>query len=311
MTRNGAASTGRHRVYGAGTVNGFSPERQRWPNEWLEVLRDQIVVLLREDHPQSLRHVFYRLTDPRLPVHVSKDEVRGYRRVGRELLALRRAGRVPYGWISDVTRLGWHVEAFDGAGDYLAQVAHLYRHDLWSSVEQRVEVWCESDSIGGVLRPLARELAVSLYTTKGFASVTQAYEAACDINQGRKPCSVLYVGDYDPAGVLIPATVERELMQHLAVDLDFQRVAVTREQIEQYDLPTKPRKRGERRVPHLERTVEVEAMPAGVLRGLVRSAVESYLPEGALKAAEEAEASERRILLELADELHDEESAFD
>lgn len=34
----------------------------------------QIVRVLLEDRPQSVRHVFYRMTDPRLPEPVEKSE---------------------------------------------------------------------------------------------------------------------------------------------------------------------------------------------------------------------------------------------
>ena len=81
-------------------------------------LDDQIVDVLGEDHPQSVRHVFYRMTDPRLPEPVEKTE-HGYRRVQRRCLALRRNGRIPYGWISDATRRGYHVSTFDGPGDFI------------------------------------------------------------------------------------------------------------------------------------------------------------------------------------------------
>ena len=64
-----------------------------------------------------------------------------------------------------------------------------------------------------------------------------------------RPLCVLYVGDFDPAGVLIDRALERELRQHLRsdVDLAFRRVAINPDQIELYDLPTKPRKVGDRR----------------------------------------------------------------
>ena len=37
-------------------------------------LHEQILDVFREDHPQSVRHVFYRMTAPRLPVPVLKTE---------------------------------------------------------------------------------------------------------------------------------------------------------------------------------------------------------------------------------------------
>ena len=76
-------------------------------------------------------------------------------------------------------------------------------------------------------------------------------------------------------------------------DLTFHRLAITEEQIAQYDLPTKPRKPGDKRAPHVKETVEAEAMPAGILRQMLRDEIESFLPPGALDVVKAAEESER------------------
>jgi hypothetical protein len=59
--------------YGARTI-----KRARRTKAAVEELERQIFDVLHPDHPQSIRHVFYRLTDPRLPEPVAKTE-RGYR----------------------------------------------------------------------------------------------------------------------------------------------------------------------------------------------------------------------------------------
>lgn len=55
---------------------------------------DQLNIdVLTEDRPQSVRHVFYRMTDPRLPEPVEKSD-NGYRHVQDRCVKLRRSGRV-------------------------------------------------------------------------------------------------------------------------------------------------------------------------------------------------------------------------
>ena len=114
---------------------------------------------------------------------------------------------------------------------------------------------------------------------------------------------VYFVGDYDPAGVLIDRALERELTKHLKVSLEFVRLAVNEDQIGEYDLPTKPRKAAEVRRPDVRETVEAEAMPAAILRGLVSDAVESHLPVGILDRLKVVEEEERAGLRLLADHL--------
>ena len=272
-------------------------------------LDQQIIDVLGEDHPQSVRHVFYRMTDPRLAEPVDKSD-QGYQRVQRRCLALRRAGRIPYFWISDSTRRGYHVDTFNGPGDFIKRFAGLYRAQLWTANLPHVEVWCESRSLAGVLVDTCRSLAVSLYPSAGFTSATLAYEAAREIDRRKRERAVIfYVGDYDPAGVLIDLSIESELRSHLATPLAFNRLAVNELQIAELDLPTKPRKRDktgeatDRRRLDIAETVEAEAIPAAVMRRMVREAVESYLPAGALHAAKVAEHSERDGLRALGKEI--------
>ena len=270
--------------------------RKRSTKAQQATLDAQILDVLREDHPQSVRHVFYRLTDPRLAEPVDKSDA-GYNRVQRRCLALRRAGRVPYGWISDATRRGYHVSTFAGPGEFVRRFAGLYRAQLWTKDLPHVEVWVESRSLAGVLQSDCKELAVSLYPAGGFASATLTYEAAQHISaSGRSHAVVLYVGDYDPAGLLIDQAIERELNKHLRIRLFFHRLAITESQIETLGLPTKPRQAGDRRRLDIAETVEAEAMPAAVMRRIVRDRIQGYLPAAALANAKVAEESEREGL---------------
>jgi hypothetical protein len=290
-------STGTSTVYRAGTI-----KRDRRTKARIEQLDMQIVEVLADDYPQSVRHVFYRVTNPRLPEPVEKSD-RGYRHVQDRCLKLRRAGVVPYSWISDTSRSGYHTETYGSPSDFLQRVNGLYRSNLWehSDVATFCEVWVESRSLAGTVRGLCRELAVSLYPAGGFTSASFAYEAAEGLNRNGVT-TVFYIGDHDPAGVLIDVSIERELRRHLKSDvsLDFRRIAITPEQIETYDLPTKPRKAGERRASHIGRTVEAEAMPARTMRSILRSEIEALLPSGLLETVRVAEESEREELMTIA-----------
>ncbi len=282
--------------------------RKRRTKDQIIQLESQIYADLAYDHPQSVRHVFYRMTDPRLPEPVEKTE-QGYNQVQSRMTKMRRAGRLPYGWITDATRRGYHTNTFADGGDFITAMCGAYRGDLWQHSGHYVEVWCESRSIAGTIEGLCSELAVSLYPAGGFTSLTLAYQSAEYINdaaQGR-PAEVIYIGDYDPAGVLIDRSIESELRRHLkgGIDLNFHRIAVTPEQIREHDLPTKPRKASERRAPEIERTVEAEAMPAYILRQLLRDAVEQFLPPQALDVVKQAEISERAHLEQLGLILQD------
>jgi hypothetical protein len=272
-------------------------------------LEKQIIDVLSEDNPQSIRHVFYRMTDPRLPFSVEKSDA-GYNKVQNLMVRMRRAGRLRYDWLTDASRQGYFTNTYVDKADFIRSVSGLYRGDLWVHSDYYCEVWVESRSLAGVVRNLCEELAVSLYPAGGFSSLTFAYEAARYLNQvaaGRQAI-IFYIGDYDPAGVLIDVAIEKELREHLdpGIALDFRRIAITPEQIIEYGLPEKPRKQGDKRAQHVERAVEAEAMPAGVMRQLLRDKIEALLPPGAAEVTRVAEESERAWLDNWADKIEGE-----
>ena len=256
------------------------------------------------------------MTDPRLEEPVNKDD-HGYQQVQHRIIQLRRDGRLPYGWISrrDPSWLSYqHIRRCRGlpvTGKWLVSRRPSALSDYYC------EVWCESRSIAGIIEDDCEEFAVSLYPAGGFSSITLAYEAAEFINEKHrrsgKPCIIYYIGDYDPAGVLIDKQIEKELREHLRddVDLEFNRIAITAEQIQIYSLPEKPRKGTDRRVLDLKQTVEAEAMPAGIMRAMLREKIESLLPADALTVAKAAEESERHRLFELANVEQDEDADED
>ncbi len=285
------------------TYRASTIKRDRRTKERVEQLDDQIIEVLEVDQPQSVRHVFYRMTDPRLPEPVEKSD-RGYRHVQDRCVKLRRSGRLPYGWISDATRRGYHTNTYTNAAEFVRTMAGNYRADMWREAESYCEVWCESRSLAGVIQRTCQDLAVSLYPAGGFSSITLAFQSAEEINAAvkDKPVNIFYIGDYDPAGVIIDVSLERELRQHLRAELqlNFTRLGITPEQIEQYDLPSKPRKETDRRALHVAATVEAEAMPAATMRKLLRTHVEALLPPNALAVAKVAEKSERQGLWAMA-----------
>jgi hypothetical protein len=103
--------------------------------------------------------------------------------------------------------------------------------------------------------------------------------------------------------VLIDIDIKTKLERHLDIAFDFRRIAINEEQVRLYDLPTKPRKKTDRRAAHITYSVEAEAMPAEMLRDLLRQEVEALLPPDALRVARVAEESEQDYLLAVAEAM--------
>ena len=276
-------------------------KRSRWSNADLARLDKQITDALKKSHPQSVRHLFYLMTNPRLKCPVDKTE-QGYKRVQRRCVDLRRATHVKYNEIVDMTRRGYHTPTYDSPAAFIEHHVSGYRVDPWAQTDHCVEVWTESRSIAGVIEATCRKYAVSLYPSGGFTSLSLGFQAADHLFQIRRDrlVEIIYIGDYDPAGVLIDKSIMSELTTHLTDGLTLHRIAITQEQIAQYDLPTRPRKKSEQRRRDIEETVEAEAMPVELLLRLLRQQLDVFLTDGALKKAKKREAQTRKDLLTLA-----------
>lgn len=235
------------------------------------------------------------MLSPDLEVSVPKTRG-GYDRVQRAILRLRRDGVIAYRDIVDPARWAYHHPGYRDRAEFVRAVSGLYRQDLWSHAEARVEVWCESQGTTGALRPLCSELGVSLYPTRGYPSDSFLHGAAEEAH-GETALHIVYVGDHDPHGVNIERTTYDRLAEMLpGTALALQRVAVTAAQIEAHGLPTRPRKPGDKVAPDITGAVELEALPPNALRAAVRTAVEAHLDAHELAVLKEAEADERQAL---------------
>lgn len=248
-------------------------------------------------NPQSVRHVFYRMTDPRLEEPVQKTE-RGYYQVMHRISELRENGSLPWGYIVDLSRRALRYPTYRSVSDFLKRAGRSYRTDPWAGHPISLSVWAESRSVASVIEDICYDWRVPLYPSVGFSSKSFLYEAArsiADDYYGRKTMVMLYLGDYDPAGCIIDEAIEEGITLRLfelgkmSAPIDFRRIAVNEDQITKYDLPTKPRKPSEVRKPEIEMTVEIESMPVELIKGILSKHIESVLPATALQDAIERE----------------------
>jgi hypothetical protein len=285
--------------YGSSTIKlpeGVKSKRKRRTSADMEALCLRLYSLIKEERPMTVRQVFYRMVSTGA---IRKDE-KEYKTVSRLLVRMRRAGRLPFSWIADNTRWMRKPTTYSSLEDALDDAARTYRRALWSDQEAYVEVWLEKDALAGVLYEVTQKYDVPLMVVRGFSSVSFLYEAAQAIEAEGKPAFLYYFGDYDPSGLVIPQTVERDLRGFApGADITFERIAVTREQIESFNLPTRPTKKTDSRSKgFIGESVEVDAIPPDDLRAIVTHCIERHIDKQSMALTLAAEKSERAALLE-------------
>jgi hypothetical protein len=269
--------------------------RRRTKREIAE-LRGLIASVVGASAPMTVRQVLYQLVS--LGV-IDKTE-REYRSVVVRLLSrLRVEGALPWQSITDGTRWMHRSSRYGSVEEALRETSRHYRRDYWRELDDYVEVWLEKDALAGVLFGVTDARGVPLMVTRGFASLSYIHNAADAIERVGKPTYIYYFGDYDPSGVEIDRNLERRLREFAPrADIRFERLAVRREQIAQYGLPTRPTKKltSHGRGLHEGDSVEVDAIPPAVLLDLVRGSIERHVDRARVAVLEAAEASERELL---------------
>jgi hypothetical protein len=251
--------------------------------------------------PMTVRQVFYQATVREI---VEKTEA-GYTKVQTDLVLMRRAGEMPYGWLADNTRWQRKPNTFDSIEQALEETARFYRKKLWSDVDCYAEIWLEKDALSGVVYPITSMYDVPLMVARGYASLSFLHTAAECINGLNVPVYIYHLGDFDPSGVNAGEKIEETLRQLARdADINFTRIAVTPDQIENWRLPTRPTKATDSRAKSFGAfSVELDAIEPDRLRSIVQTAIEKHLPAHQFEVLRAAEESERSLIRRLVSSI--------
>ncbi len=273
---------------------GTRPIKRRSRSD-MDAIKQAIHQVLAETHPATVRQTFYQLVSRGA---IGKTEAEYKSTVVRLLAAMRRSGEIPFGWIADNTRWMRKPASYSSLADMLAESQRFYRRALWDDQDAYVEIWLEKDALSGVLYDVTAEFDVPLMVTRGYPSISYLYEAAEAIAETEKPAYLYYFGDYDPSGCDITRAVESGIREFAPeADIHFERLAVTREQIAAWSLPSRPTKQSDSRSEGFDGdSVEVDSIPPAMLRELVRSVITRHIDPRQMAASLAIEEQERETL---------------
>jgi len=278
------------RSYGARPIKS----RRRSKAE-INRLKKAIYKIVEKYKPMTVRQVYYQLVSLGL---IPKTEAQYKSTVCRLLADMRRDGTIPFWWIADSSRWMRKPTTYHGLEAMLEYSQDTYRRALWADQDAYVEIWLEKEALAGVLYEVTKEWDVPLMVTRGYPSLSYVFEAACTIKAQEKPCYLYYFGDRDPSGVDIDRFVEAQIREFgPGIDLTFTRVAVTKEQIEEFNLQTRPTKKSDSRSKGFDsESVEVDAINPDDLREICEDCITQHIDFEALRATYAVERAERDTL---------------
>jgi len=272
----------------------------------MEERAEFLIAYASEHGPVTVRGLYYQAEVASLP-GISKDD-KDYAKVQRQVLKLRREGRLSYSDIADATRWMRKPTTHGSVEEALRNTAQFYRKALWADADSYVEIWVEKDALAGVIYPITSLYDVPLMITRGFSSETFCYEAIAARGEDDRSYHVYYLGDFDRAGQDAANSLQEKLERFAneeGIDLVFEQIAVTEQQIADWDLPTREPKRksaADKKWPH-DFACELDAIPPDQLRDLVETYINLHLPQDKLEVLKAAEESEREIIARLVGKI--------
>ena len=264
-----------------------------------------VVFKWREYWPLTVRQVYYQLVAAGAIANTSN----AYKKLSFELARLRvTLSEVPWQAIEDRNRTilpsgGWpDGETF--ADQEVRQLFTGYRRDLLQSQEARPEVWVEKDALAHIAHGAAEPYCASVVAARGFCSVSFVHDLAERVRRNAaagQTTTLLYFGDMDPSGWFMLPTMLETLQREMGLGdlVEGVRCALTPEQIEAHDLLHNPdaiKEKDTRRKKYVAQfgklAVELDALPADVLRDMVAEAIEGVLDVSRFEAERAIEADE-------------------
>lgn len=225
-----------------------------------------------EGEVTSGRFVFYRLvTREVLPKHYDKSNQPPSGDVSRILAHLRHAQVFPLHSISDKGRTILDYRGWPSVAAGIEASIEGIELDPWDG--RPPWIISESNSLAGVIEDIAITYRVPLVPLRGQASIGLLAEVA---RRMRADTRVLYLGDRDRGGRDIENSALARIAAYGVSGLKVVRLAVTGKQIRKLNLTEIPRY--DKRDKTWFNTVEAEAIPQRVLKGLLIAALDDLLP---------------------------------
>jgi len=231
---------------------------------------------------------------------------------------------------------------------FLRYLEVAYTRKRWENQPRQVIIWLEKDALAGVLEDIAKKYRVKLISSRGYSSFTYIYKQLVESLDLYKPLVILLLTDFDPSGQDMKKDLKKRVLKYvydrysylmdsedfdgvIKVDeimkvnkdtyeywkeyegrgIEVKKVALTEEQVIEYNLPPLPAKTSDPRYEWFKRNygdkaTELDALPPEILRQLVENAIIENIDMNAWKETEHIEREERRRIKEIVQKLREE-----
>lgn len=245
----------------------------------------------------TLRQLYYRFVANGLIENTQKS----YKRLGSIVNDARMCGIIDWNHLEDRTRDIEKRGQWDHPRDIIAAVAEQFHTDYWAQNDTHVEVWVEKEALADVVQQATWPYDVTSLACRGYMSQSEQWTAArrfLTYLYSGKRIVVIHLGDHDPSGIDMSRDNEERLRKFLEHDygceldwrFEFRRIALTMDQVRQYNPPPNPAKVTDSRFVQYEleygdESWELDALPPEVLTSLINDNLAEFMSADELAAA--------------------------
>lgn len=256
--------------------------------------------VLKDENPMTVRQIYYQLFSRGWV----KNSQRDYKQVVSAMVEARQRALIPWDWVEDRLRMPREMQMWDDMNDFMTTVRGAYRRDVWANQSSYIEVWVEKDALSGIFQDELQKYGVTLNVGRGYdgwSSIRNASLRFKEREKQGKETHIAYFGDFDPSGEDMVRSL-RDRLAFFGCTPELIKNAITKEDIEEYNLPPEPGKEADSRsAAFIEEhgrliQVELDALPVRVLRERINEAVENVIDLEALGETRKIEKAERAKL---------------
>lgn len=253
-----------------------------------EIISEVKKILDQYEEPLTLRQIYYRL----VAKQIISNTRQSYKTLGQFLVRARENGDIPYERMEDRNRdtIGGDsgYDSPEDADKYIKGKIYSLKSSSsgfslsrWKDQNYHVELWIEKDALRRVLSDVAGMYNVKTCICRGYPSFSFLMDAVKRFSK-TKPNIVLYFGDFDPTGLDIVRDLEERLLKYSGKKVVVKRVALTKDQIKNFNLPYAPTKKTDARTKKFVKeygnmAVELDALEPDVLKDIAKKEILNYI----------------------------------
>jgi hypothetical protein len=287
---------------------------------WQPIVATAREIVESYDTLVTLRQLFYRLVAQAL----LPNTLTAYKSLSAKTAEARRDDDFPD--LMDTTRGLERPESFTSPQTAQDWLRSTYRRDRTEFQDVSIYLGVEKRTLVAQLESWFGDYGIPVLALGGYASQTFVDEVAHDVHErsgierhtamlaqrilakrGKniqrdlpkvRDAVLLYAGDFDPSG----EDIDRDFVERVGIFSEVVRVALTPEQVVEYELPPQPGKATDSRADgfiarHGELVqVELEALDPNILRGLYQDALAGFWDVSAFERSLARESADLEVL---------------